>query len=160
MFRQEVAGSKQPWHFFAANMSDGTLRALGILVALLQPSDGQAHRVPLVGVEEPEIALHPAAARVLRDSIRDACRRTQVLVTSHSPDLLDDKDISDTEILPVVAEQGETRIAPLDEAGRSAIKDRLYTPGELLRLDQLRPEPPPLQSVLSTPSLFAEEGGS
>lgn len=27
VFRQEVAGSKQPWHFFAANMSDGTLRA-------------------------------------------------------------------------------------------------------------------------------------
>ena len=160
IFRQEVTGSKQPWHFFAANMSDGTLRALGILVALLQPSNGQEHRVPLVGIEEPEIALHPAAARVLRDSIRDACRRTQVLVTSHSPDLLDDKDISDTEILPVVARQGETRIAPLDEAGRSAIRDRLYTPGELLRLDQLRPEPPPLQSVFSTPSLFAAEDGS
>jgi predicted ATPase len=160
VFRQEVAGSKQPWHFFASNMSDGTLRALGILVALLQPSNGQADRVPLVGIEEPEIALHPAAAGVLRDSLRDASRKTQVLVTSHSPDLLDDPDIRDEEILPVIAEHGETRIAPLDEAGRSAIKDRLYTPGELLRLDQLRPEDPGARNVLSTPSLFPGEDES
>ena len=160
VFRQEVVGSKQPWHFFAANMSDGTLRALGILAALLQSGNGQAHRVPLVGIEEPEIALHPAAAGVLRDSLRDACRNTQVLVTSHSPDLLDDPEIRDEEILPVIAEQGETRIAPVDEAGRSAIRERLYTPGELLRLDQLRPEDPIVQGALSQPALFAREDGS
>jgi predicted ATPase len=159
-FRQEVAGSKHPWHFFAANMSDGTLRALGILVALLQSSNDQAHRVPLVGIEEPEIALHPAATGVLRDSLRDASRKTQVLVTSHSPDLLDDPEIPDDWILPVIAEQGETRIAPLDEAGRSAIRDRLYTPGELLRLDQLRPEIPADRLSVSTPSLFAGEDES
>ncbi len=156
-FRQEVAGSKHPWHFFAANMSDGTLRALGILVALLQSSNGQAFRVPLVGIEEPEIALHPAAAGVLRDSLRDASETTQVLVTSHSPDLLDDPEIPDEWILPVIAEQGETKIGPLDEAGRSAIRDRLYTPGELLRLDQLRPEIPAERIPAATPSLFAGE---
>lgn len=48
--------------------------------------------------------------------------------------------ISDNWILPVVAEQGVTRIGPLDEAGRSAIRDRLYTPGELLRLNHLTPD--------------------
>ncbi len=158
VFRQEVAGSQQPWRFFAANMSDGTLRALGILVALLQPTDDPGHRVPLVGIEEPEIALHPAAAGVLRDALRDACRKTQVLVTSHSPDLLDDPDIRDEEILPVIAEQGETRIARLDEAGRGAIRERLYTPGELLRLDQLRPdESDAAPDAVPTPSLFVGE---
>ena len=156
-FRQEVVGSKHPWHFFAANMSDGTLRALGILVALLQSRNGQAYRVPLVGIEEPEIALHPAAAGVLRDSLRDASRKTQVLVTSHSPDILDDPEIPDDWILPVIAEQGETKIGPLDEAGRSAIRGRLYTAGELLRLDQLRPEIPADRAPASTPSLFAGE---
>ena len=50
-----------------------------------------------------------------RSRRRDACRKTQVLVTSHSPDLLDDPEIGDKEILPVIAEHGETRIAPLDE---------------------------------------------
>ena len=45
-FRQQVAGSPDPWRFVAANMSDGTLRALGILVALFQASNGGRRRVP------------------------------------------------------------------------------------------------------------------
>lgn len=139
-FRQEVGRSQHPWRFNAANMSDGTLRAFGILVALFQGRAGAPFRVPLVGIEEPELALHPAAAEVLRDSLRDASDSTQVIVTSHSPELLDDSSLSDKSILPVVCEQGQTRIGPLDEAGRSAIRDRLYTPGELLRMNQLAPE--------------------
>jgi len=159
-FRQQVVGSPYPWRFQAANMSDGTLRALGILVALFQSSNGRTHRVPLVGIEEPEIALHPAAAGVLRDSLRDASRNTQVIVTSHSPDLLDDPDIADDCILPVAAEDGVTTIAPVDDAGRSAIRERLYTVGELLRLDQLRPARPTAQNAPLTPSLFDGEDES
>jgi len=139
-FRQQVGASEHPWRFFAANMSDGTLRALGVLVALFQSTNGRAHRVPLVGIEEPEVALHPAASGVLRDCLCDASETTQVLVTSHSPDLLDDREIPDDWILPVVAEHGVTKIGPLDEAGRTAIRDRLYTPGELLRMNQLTPD--------------------
>jgi predicted ATPase len=139
-FRQQVAGSKDPWRFLASNMSDGTLRALGILVALFQASNNGKRRVPLVGVEEPEVALHPAAAGVLLDSLRDASRKTQVIVTSHSPDLLDDEEIDTNSILAVVSEGGVTEIGPLDSAGRSALMDRLYTAGELLRLNQLVPE--------------------
>jgi hypothetical protein len=41
---------------------------------------------------------------------------------------------------PVYAESGSTLIAPLDEPGREALLKRLYTPGELLRMDQLRPD--------------------
>jgi predicted ATPase len=122
-------------------MSDGTLRALGILVALFQPGKANGARVPLIGIEEPETALHPAAAGVLRDSLNDASKSIQVLVTSHSPDLLDDDDIDAEAIRAVVAEAGTTHIARIDEAGRSAVRDRLYTPGELLRLNQLTPDP-------------------
>ena len=76
-FRQVVAGSKEPWRFLAANMSDGTLRVLGILVALFQSGgNGTSLRVPLVGIEEPEVALHPGAAGVLLDSLRDASHST------------------------------------------------------------------------------------
>lgn len=142
-------------------MSDGTLRTVGVLVALFQ-GNGRAvgggarpeHR--LVGIEEPEIALHPAAAGVLTDSLRDASEHVQVLVTSHSPDLLDDEDIPSDSILAVVAEHGVTRIGPLDEAGRNALRDHLYTPGELLRLDQLRPDPK--LSRPTQPDLFSREG--
>ena len=140
-FRQLVAGSQYPWRFLAANMSDGTLRALGILVALYQSDSGSAARVPLIGIEEPEVALHPAAAGVLIDSLIDASRNTQIVVTSHSPDLLDDARLGNDAILAVVAAEGTTRIGTLDEAGRSALRDKLYTAGELLRLNQLAPDP-------------------
>jgi predicted ATPase len=140
-FRQEVRGSQNPRRFPAVSMSDGTLRALGVLVALFQHASSDGARGRLIGIEEPEVALHPAASGVLTDGLRDASVRVQVLVTSHSPDLLDDKSISDECILAVTAEHGETRIGPLDAAGRSSLREHLYTAGELLRMDQLRPDP-------------------
>jgi predicted ATPase len=121
-------------------MSDGTLRALGILDALFQLGNNRMPRVPLVGIEEPEVALHPAATAVLLDSLRDASGNTQILVTSHSPDLLDDERVKSASILAVIAEQGVTHIGPLDAAGRSALRDNLYTAGELLRIGQMSPD--------------------
>jgi predicted ATPase len=140
-FRQQVAGSKDPWRFIAANMSDGTVRALGILVALFQGGNGDASRVPLVAIEEPEAALHPAAVGVLLGGLREASLSTQVIVTSHSPELLDDEHIDENSLLSVYAEAGSTHIAHLEDSGRRALLNRLYTPGELLRLNQLRPDP-------------------
>ena len=139
-FRQQVAGARHPWRFLAANMSDGTLRALGVLVALFQSGDGSHLPVPLVGIEEPEVALHPAAAGVLLDALRESAQRVQVIVTSHSPDLLDTSEITTDSILAVTSNGDVTTIGPVDEAGRSALRSRLYTVGELLRLDQLTPD--------------------
>jgi predicted ATPase len=139
-FRQAVSGAVDPWRFFATNMSDGTLRALGVLVALFQLGNGRGRGVPLVGIEEPEVALHPAATGILLDALFEASEIRQILVTSHSPDLLDDEKVSTESVLAVDAEKGVTRIAPLDEAGRTALHDRLYTAGELLRLNQLTPD--------------------
>ena len=90
---------------------------------MFQSSNGAA-RVPLVAIEEPEIALHPAAAGVLRDSLREASRTTQLLVTSHSPDLLDDHSIGSDSILAVTAEDGATEIGSVDDAGKTALRDR------------------------------------
>ena len=139
-FRQDVAGDKYPWRFLANNMSDGTLRVLGILIALFQGDQDTQKRVPLVGIEEPEIALHPAAAGVLLDGLRDAAHKTQVIVTSHSPDLLDDKDLDVDSILAVEAQNGTTAIAGVDDVGRSLLGKRLCTTGDLLRNDQLQPD--------------------
>ncbi len=143
-FRQEVAGASHPWRFNAVNMSDGTLRALGILVALFQGGDGDGgeRRASLVGIEEPEVALHPAAAGVLLDALTEASARVQVLVTSHSPDLLDSKDVPTESILAVDAVGDVSVVGPVDDTGRSALYDRLFTPGELLRMGQLQPEKP------------------
>lgn len=139
-FKQKVIGSPHPWKFFAASMSDGTLRALGTLVAVTQLAERKSP-VTLVGIEEPETALHPAATGALMDALREAASHTQILVTSHSPDLLDQVDLETESLLAVVSQEGTTRIAPLDDASREAIRDHLYTPGELLRLDQLEPDP-------------------
>jgi predicted ATPase len=138
--RQMVAGDAAPWRFTAANMSDGTLRVLGVLVALFQSPKDAPNRIPLVGIEEPEAALHPAAAGALLTGLLLARDRTQVIVTSHSPDLLDDERVPTEAVLAVSAEGGVTSIAPVDEASRSILRDRLYTAGELLRLNQLQPD--------------------
>ena len=140
-FRQMVRGAQHPWRFLASNMSDGTLRAFGVLAALFQGAGKDGPTRWLVGIEEPEAALHPAAAGVLIDGLREAAQHAQVLVTSHSPDLLDEPDIPDDSILAVVGEHGETRIGPLDAVGRSALKEHLFTAGELLRMNQLDPDP-------------------
>lgn len=125
--------------FLASSMSDGTLRALGVIVALFQrPLNGSA--IPLVGIEEPEMALHPAAAGVLLDCLREAALTRQVLVTSHSPDLLDRNDIPVESILSVSAAEGRTFIGPVNQAGKKILQQRLRTPGELMRINQMEPD--------------------
>ena len=156
-FRQQVRGSQHPWRFPASNMSDGTLRAFGVLLALFQGAGNGDSKRRLVGIEEPETALHPAAAGVLVDALREAAGHAQILVTSHSPDLLDNDDISDNSILAVVAEHGETKIGPLDHVGRSVLRDRLFTAGELLRMNQLDPDPALSNLRLGDLELFGPE---
>jgi len=139
-FRQNMAGAKHPWKFLAQNMSDGTLRALGVMTALLQSNADDSHSPTVIGIEEPETALHPAASAALREVLTQAAAQTQVLVTSHSPDLLDDLEIDADAILSVISEEGETKIAPLDETSRQALREHLFSAGELLRLNQLAPD--------------------
>ena len=139
-FRQYVAEDKRPLRFLANSMSDGTLRAFGILVALFQGNQKAEEHVTLVGIEEPEIALHPAASGVLLDALRDAAYKRQVIITTHSPDLLDDKHLDVNSILAVEAHDGNTIVAPVDKVGKSVLHDQLCTPGEYLRLDQFQPD--------------------
>jgi predicted ATPase len=138
-FVESSADGEKERRFHAASMSDGTLRALGVIVALFQaPPSGSD--LPLIGIEEPEVALHPAAAGVLMDCLRESSRSRQVIVTSHSPDLLDRRDISPDSILSVASEDGKTLIGPVNAASLRQLRDRLRTPGDLLRIDQLAPD--------------------
>lgn len=143
-FTHEFGDRKSPIRFTSINMSDGTLRALAILTALLQgsvddapPLGGGNFPPTLIGIEEPETALHPAAAGVLWDAITDGSDRAQVLVTTQSPDLLDRDDIPIDAILAVDVDAGKTEIGPIAESSRRLLQDRLATPGELLRQSRL-----------------------
>lgn len=160
-FRQIVKGQEHPWRFLASSMSDGTLRAFGILLAIFQASVNQVgRRSPLlIGLEEPEMALHPAAASVLLAALREASQQVQILVTSHSPDLLDNPDIGTESVLAVDNDAGLTRIGPLDSAGRQMLKEELFTPGELLRQNQLAPDSDALADISAERQLKLFEFG-
>ncbi len=138
-FRQRVIGSKHPWKFYATSISDGTLRALGALVAANQFAD-RKQSVRLVGIEEPETALHPAASAALMDALLEASSSCQIIITSHSPELLDSFPLDRGELFVVTSFEGTTRIAPVDPVSLQSIRDHLYTPGDLLRMDQLEPD--------------------
>jgi predicted ATPase len=153
-FRQAVRGQEHPWRFLAGSMSDGTLRAFGVLLAIFQAAKPRPG-VPaplLIGIEEPELALHPAALSVLLGALREGSRHCQMLVTSHSPDLLDNSDVPPDALLAADAEAGITEIGPIDAAGRKMLRSRLFTPGELLRQNQLarqrQPDPEPTTADL------------
>lgn len=135
------------------HMSDGTLCALGVLTALLQGVCAPAGP-RLTGIEEPETSLHPNAAGVLVDSLREAAEHSQVLVTTHSGDLFEGDDIDPDEVFPVVAEEGVCRIGPMDAVARTAAAENLYTIGELLRLGQLMPAEPTASRRSRPPALF------
>jgi len=77
---------------------------------------------------------------VLFDALHEAAHFVQVVATTHSADLLDTKDLDSDSLLIVDAVDGETTIGPADEVSKSIMRDRLYTGGELLRQNQLRPQ--------------------
>jgi predicted ATPase len=132
-FRQNLPARGQLREFHATSMSAGTLRAAGVLTALFSGTG-------VVGIEEPESALHPAAVGVLMDALRDASDRRQVLVTSHSSDLLEVPGIQRSEIVAVRFVDDRTVIGPLGPVGERALSESIFTAGELLRSDQLQPK--------------------
>ncbi len=153
-FRQKVQGQHHSWRFHAANMSDGTLRSLGVLTALFHPTVTTGQAAPFVAIEEPEITIHPGAASVIMDALFEAARKEQVVATTHSPDLLDHSDIRSDSILAVRQINGETQISPVDAASVTAIKKSLYTPGDLLRSGQLSPDTRSLSEKITDNDLF------
>jgi predicted ATPase len=148
-FQQDM-GAKKPFNFDAVSMSDGTLRVLGLLLALLQPFP------KVVGIEEPEATIHPAIAEMVMEVLMDASEEKQVLITTHSPDLLDQKELKDHQIRVVALRNGRTVITPMSEGGRQAIRERLYTPGQLLRMGELNVDQNVVSQRAEEMDLFGE----
>ena len=114
--------------FEAFNMSDGTLRVLGILAAIFQrPAPS------LIVIEEPEATVHPGAIGTILDVLRHAGRFMQVVVTTHSPDVLDARWIEDRHLRIASWERGITRVSTVSPSVRAALREHLMGAGELLR---------------------------
>ena len=117
--------------FDAAQESDGTLRVAGILTALLQEPP-----LPLVGIEEPELTVHPGALPLLMDYLQQASKRSQVLLTTHSPELLNLVDADDVRV--VGRSNIGTHISGMAEDQRDVVAKGLLRLGELMTTEGFR----------------------
>ena len=98
--------------------SDGTLKLLAYLTVLHGPE------LPsLIGIEEPENQLHPYLMRGLLEECRDASLSGQVLVSTHSPQLLN------------AAEGPEVRVINRAEDGYARVVTATDVPGVRQHLD-------------------------
>ena len=102
-----------------SNMSDGTFRIMAYYVLLYQDN------LPtLIGIEEPERNLHPGLLREVASVVKRLSQKTQVIITTHSSQLLDcfnlDEINSDISVLLLskIDDVG-TQAFPVDELGKS-----------------------------------------
>ena len=72
--------------FNAASLSDGSLRFIALTTLLLQPEE---LRPSVVLLDEPELGLHPYAITLLASLVQQASVKTQVILATQSPILLD-----------------------------------------------------------------------
>lgn len=123
--------------FDAADMSDGTLRALGLIAAVFQRPTP-----PIVVIEEPELTMHPGALGAILDLLQHASERMQVVVTTHSPDILDARWIEERHLRLLEWEDGKTKVSRISDATRDILAKGVMCAGELLRSNALRAEDP------------------
>src|SRR5690242_21641535 len=97
-------GVLRPWK--AAELSDGTLRYLLLVAALLSPRPQT-----LMILNEPETSLHPDLLPPLARLIAQASERAQVIVVSHAETLLRELEAA-TKLQQIVLEKefGETLV--------------------------------------------------
>ena len=128
-------GDGKKLSFDAFSMSDGTLRSLGLIMAVFQkPSPS------VLVIEEPEATIHPGALGAVLDLIRRAAKTMQVVVTTHSPELLDAKWIMDDNLRIVSWQEGASHVLRPSAATREVMQKHLMGAGELLRSNALHPE--------------------
>lgn len=85
----------------AHRLSDGTLRYLALVSILMDARDDRC-----IVIEEPELGLHPDVFPALRDLLLDASKRAQLVVTTHSTQLVDAMTAHPECV--VVCERGDT----------------------------------------------------
>lgn len=107
------AGVGRAWS--AEEISDGTIRALAILVACFDP------RVSALVLEEPENSLHPWIIREVISHLRKLSGEKLVMVTTHSPIVLNCVD--PREVWVVYKHDGETSIDPLVSFDESLLQN-------------------------------------
>jgi len=132
-FKQQTGAKKGKRWFDAAQQSDGTLRVAGLLTALLQTP-----HLPVIGIEEPELTVHPGALPMIYDYLKQASELSQVLVTTHSPILLDVVDCARDEIFVVERADGKTAVGKVGDKQLEPVRSSLLRLGELFMSGDLQ----------------------
>jgi predicted ATPase len=98
-------------YFDATMLSDGTLRFIALATLFLQP---ERYRPSVILVDEPELGLHPYAITMLASLIKQASTKTQVIVGTQSPLLLD--HFRPEDVLVANRVEGSTQLTRLDSS--------------------------------------------
>jgi len=106
-------------------LSDGTLRAIGLITLLLQPEEDLPE---IILIDEPELGLHPFALDVFASLVRGVATQRQLFIATQSPALVDLFEPQDI----VVAEAG-----PDGSSFRRLDPERLRTWLDDFRLSEL-----------------------
>lgn len=106
----------------------GTRQAIGLLFAMYQEP-----RPTFIAIEEPDNFIHAASIAALCDELREAALSSQVVVTTHSPDMIARFDVNDLRIVERTDEG--TQIGYLDDVQRESVEREIFGSGSLLRID-------------------------
>ncbi|MDM8552460.1 ATP-binding protein [Desulfobacterales bacterium HSG2] len=115
----------------ATQVSDGTLRILGILLAICQQPPPT-----LIFIEELEDSVHPEAFATITEAIEEAAEQTQIVITSHSPVALMQKPITEARTRLIRWELGRSEIYKL-ESPSPAEDDYPVSVGEMLQFNAI-----------------------
>ncbi|MCI1121091.1 AAA family ATPase [Stenotrophomonas geniculata] len=111
------------YNFSPSQLSDGSIRFICLVTALLQPSPPST-----IIIDEPELGLHPYAITLLGSLLKSASNRMQVIVSTQSVALVN--EFSPEDLVIVEREQGDTVFKRLDgDSLESWLED--YSLGEL-----------------------------
>lgn len=108
----------QPYH-----LSDGSIRFICLAAALLQP-----HPPSAVVIDEPELGLHPEAIAILAELIQTAAKKSQILVATQSPLILNEFAMED--IVVVNRKDGQSTFERLNYSDYNEWLEE-YSVGEL-----------------------------
>jgi predicted ATPase len=134
VFYQEGRGIHE---FRASQVSQGTLRAVGILLALHQSPEPS-----LVLIDEIEDSIHPRALEALLEAVEDSSERFPVVVTTHSPEVLSKRQALPERIRILQWTEGVSHLYGLSQGTVESI-DPVTSVGDLLRFNGLWPAESP-----------------
>lgn len=125
-----MSESKKRHSFNVSQISDGSLRMLGLLAALYQTSAPSS-----LALEEPEQNINPGYLTIIAEAVKEIAATRQVLITTHSPHLVDHFEVES--IHAVELKPGGTSVGRVGKSQLQAVKRGLFTVGELMTAEGL-----------------------